>query len=177
MDRQVRVPLLAISGESGSGKTTLLEKVVEQLAQNYPVRVAVIKHTHHDVKIDKPGKDSWRMTQAGAKQVMIASRDRWAVMTETPQMPSLHYLAEQFDSQLVDLVLVEGFKHEAVPKLLVHRKEFIKPLPPIDEHVIGIVSDYQVELNEEKSGCIQLDINEPQLVAEFVYQWWKTNCS
>lgn len=162
------IPLLGISGDSGSGKTTLLTQVVACLTA-LDVRVAVIKHTHHDVQTDKPGKDSWRMTHAGAKQVMVASSERWALLTETPQPPSLDYLAQQFDAQLVDVILVEGFKHEAIPKLLVHRQAFAKPLPTIDDYVVALVTDYEVN----NSQLPRLDINHIEQVVQFIQHWYQ----
>ena len=86
------LPMLGITGYSGSGKTTLLEKLLPQLKQR-GLRPAVIKHSHHDAQVDKPGKDSWRMKDAGASQVIMACDQRWALMTETPQSVSLPSLS------------------------------------------------------------------------------------
>lgn len=135
-----KIPMLGITGYSGSGKTTLLEKLVPCLSQQ-GINVAVIKHTHHNVEIDKKGKDSWRMTQAGAKQVIMTCDQRWALMTETAQPANFDYLVQQFDPVLVDLILVEGFKHEPIPKILLHRQAINKPLPEIDAYVLAIASD------------------------------------
>ena len=87
------LPLLGITGYSGSGKTTLLEKLLPQLIKK-GLRVSVIKHSHHNAHVDKEGKDSWRMKEAGSAQVIMACDTRWALMTETPQAPvSLAYLS------------------------------------------------------------------------------------
>lgn len=106
-------PLLGIAAYSGTGKTTLLKQLIPLLRQR-EIRVGLIKHTHHDMDVDTPGKDSYELRKAGADQTLVASDRRWALMTETPeQLPlDLHYLASRFDSDKVDVILVEGFKHE-----------------------------------------------------------------
>lgn len=112
-------PILAIGAYSGAGKTTLLKQLIPLLKQRQ-VRVGLIKHTHHNVDVDIPGKDSYELRKAGADQTLVASVRRWALMTETPaQQPlDLRYLASRFDISKVDLILVEGFKHEPVSKII-----------------------------------------------------------
>ncbi|MGV6987398.1 molybdenum cofactor guanylyltransferase MobA [Testudinibacter sp. P80/BLE/0925] len=163
------IPMLGISGYSGSGKTTLLEKLLPQLQQK-GLRVAVIKHTHHDVTTDKAGKDSWRMTQAGATQVAVACDQRWAVMSENRDQSavSLSYLAQQLDSNRSDLVLVEGFKHEPLPKILLHRQGMTKPLPEMDSLVLALATDYPVQTAEH---IAHLDLNDIAMIADFIYHW------
>ncbi|MGR6981996.1 molybdenum cofactor guanylyltransferase MobA [Testudinibacter sp. P27/CKL/0425] len=170
------IPMLGISGYSGSGKTTLLEKLLPQLQQK-GLRVAVIKHTHHDLHTDKTGKDSWRMTQAGASQVAVACDQRWALMTETPNTTetaqsavSLGYLAQQLDPALSDLVLVEGFKHEPLPKILLHRQTLSKPLPEVDHYVLALATDYALP-NAIAPSIRRLDLNAVPQIAEFIAQW------
>ncbi|OOF60141.1 molybdopterin-guanine dinucleotide biosynthesis protein B [Rodentibacter myodis] len=159
------VPLLGITGYSGSGKTTLLEKLLPELISR-GIRISVIKHSHHNTQVDKAGKDSWRMKEAGSAQVILACDDRWAMMTETLEPTSLNYLAQQFDPQLTDLVLVEGFKQEPIPKILLHRQEMPKPLPEIDENVLAIATNYSLETDRTL-----LDINHIPQIADFIEQF------
>lgn len=159
--------LLGISGYSNTGKTTLLEKLLPYLYQ-HGLRVGIIKHTHHDACIDIPGKDSWRMKEAGATQVALVSDKRWAIMTETPTSPiPLKELMKQFTPNLNDLILVEGFKDELIPKILLHRKEITRPLPEIDTFTIAIATDYPLSCSVPV-----LDINNPDQIARFIKDWW-----
>ena len=88
------------------------------------IRVGLIKHTHHDVDIDTPGKDSYVLRKAGADQVIAASSQRWALMCENADTEEfdLNYLVSRMDTSKLDLVLVEGFKNEAVPKIVLWRE-------------------------------------------------------
>lgn len=162
------LPLLGITGYSGSGKTTLLEKLVPELISR-GLRISVIKHSHHNAQVDKEGKDSWRMKEAGSAQVIMACDNRWAMMTETAMPATLDYLAQQFDRRLTDLVLVEGFKQEPIPKILLHRQDMIKSLPQIDEYVQAIAVDYPLE-----TDCPLLDINHIPQIADFIERWLQT---
>jgi molybdopterin-guanine dinucleotide biosynthesis protein B len=163
------VRLLAISAWSGTGKTTLLEQVIP-LLKTQGIRSGLIKHTHHQMDIDTPGKDSYLLRKAGADQVIVASNQRWALMVESPNKPlSLMQLASQMDSSTLDLVLVEGFKDEPVPKIALWRrgvKGEIKDL--LDQYVIAVATDEDMKLN-----LPMLDINQPKQVADFIVQWLK----
>ncbi len=110
--------MLGLSGWSGSGKTTLLTAVLPAL-RTLGLTVSTMKHTHHAVDLDKPGKDSFRHRQAGAEEVMVVSDARWALLRETPAPPGLRQLAARMAP--VDLVLVEGFKQVDIPKIEVFR--------------------------------------------------------
>ena len=160
-----QIPLFGITGYSGSGKTTLLEKLIPELIARH-IRVSVIKHSHHNMQVDKEGKDSWRMKEAGSSQVILANDERWAIMTETPKPVSLDYLAQQFDHTLTDLVLVEGFKQEPIPKIFLHRQEMTKPLPEIDEYVVAVATNYPLEIDRTL-----LDINRIPQIADFIENW------
>ncbi|QYM97859.1 molybdopterin-guanine dinucleotide biosynthesis protein B [Dickeya ananatis] len=162
------IPLLAIAAHSGTGKTTLLKQLIP-LLNAMGIRVGIIKHTHHDMDIDKPGKDSYELRKAGADQTLVASHTRWALMTETPeqQEPDLFFLASRMDSSTLDLILVEGFKHESVDKILLYRhKSGNNEVMEIDDHTLAIASDVPLTLFRP---C--LDLNQPPQVAVFIRDW------
>jgi molybdopterin-guanine dinucleotide biosynthesis protein B len=158
-----RLNILGIAGYSGSGKTTLLEKVLPLLKQR-GLRISVIKHAHHDFDIDRPGKDSFRHREAGAHEVMIASGHRWALMHELRQEaePSLEELCARLSP--CDLVLIEGYKFSAIPKLAIHRTVTGHPLLyPNDANIIAVVTDSKAAL-----PLPTLDIDAPQQVADYI---------
>lgn len=165
------VPLLGITAYSGTGKTTLLKQVIPLLRQRH-LRVGLVKHTHHDMDVDKPGKDSYELRKAGADQTLVASQNRWALMTETPNNDDeldLHYLASRFDPDSLDLILVEGFKHETIAKIALFRAEVGKPLAGlIDQHVIAVASNQTID-----TTIPQLDINNPEQIADYIVSWWQ----
>ncbi|RAU31253.1 molybdopterin-guanine dinucleotide biosynthesis protein MobB [Enterobacter sp. RIT418] len=162
-------PVLAISAWSGTGKTTLLKKLIPALCVR-GLRPGLIKHTHHNMDVDKPGKDSFELRKAGAAQTMVASSQRWALMTETPdEMPlDLNYLVSRMDHSTLDLVLVEGFKHETVPKILLFRSDAGHDACELtlDEHVIAVASDVVLPLEVP-----MLDLNDVDEIAEFIVKW------
>ncbi len=130
-----------IVGWSGSGKTTLLESLLPILVKQ-GLRVSVIKQSHHDFEIDRPGKDSWRHRQAGASEVLLTSPHRWALIGELRGRPE-PTLEEHLDRlSPCDLVLVEGFKRAAIPKLEVWRQALGKPcLCPEDPRILAVAGD------------------------------------
>lgn len=133
--------IIGLAGWSGSGKTTLLGKVIPLLVARGK-RVSTLKHAHHGFDLDQPGKDSFVHREAGATEVAIASARRWAIMNElrgAPE-PPLHELLNRLSP--VDLVIVEGYKRERIPKLEIHRAEIGKPLlHPDDDWIVAIASD------------------------------------
>jgi molybdopterin-guanine dinucleotide biosynthesis protein B len=135
------VRLIGLAGWSGAGKTTLMTRLIPELAAR-GVGVSTLKHAHHAFDVDRPGKDSYEHRSAGARQVLVASAHRWALMTEhrgAPE-PGLAELLPRFDT--VDLVIVEGFKRDAHPKIEVHRGANAKPwLHPDDPFIAAIASD------------------------------------
>lgn len=162
------IPLLGITAYSGTGKTTLLKKVIPLLAKKN-IQVRIIKHTHHDMEIDKPDKDSYQLRQAGAKQTLIAGQQCWALMTETSNNTALDltYLANQFDPQQTDLILVEGFKEESIPKIALYRATSNRPfLDIMDQHAIAVASD-----DKHATQLLQLDINSPEQMADYIANW------
>ncbi|MEQ9944305.1 molybdopterin-guanine dinucleotide biosynthesis protein MobB [Pectobacterium aroidearum] len=162
------LPLLAVAAYSGTGKTTLLKHVIPLLI-NHGVRIGLIKHTHHQMDIDTPGKDSYELRKAGAAQTIVASNQRWALMTETPEQeePNIYELVGKMDASTLDLVLVEGFKHEKIAKIALFRQSLGRELSDlIDEYVIAIAADTEIN-----TVLPVLDINQPELVANFIHQW------
>lgn len=165
------IPVLAIAAWSGTGKTTLLKAIIPALCAR-GVRPGLIKHTHHNMDVDTPGKDSYELRKAGAAQTIVASSQRWALMTETPDAEELDltYLISRMDHSMLDLVLVEGFKHEPVAKILLFRSDAghdINELTP-DDHVIAVASDIPLSLQVPV-----LDINDAEGIVDFILQWMK----
>ncbi|WP_225181707.1 molybdopterin-guanine dinucleotide biosynthesis protein MobB [Pectobacterium aroidearum] len=162
------LPLLAVAAYSGTGKTTLLKHVIPLLI-NHGIRIGLIKHTHHQMDIDTPGKDSYELRKAGAAQTIVASNQRWALMTETPEQeePNIYELVGKMDASTLDLILVEGFKHEKIAKIALFRQSLGRELSDlIDEYVIAIAADTEIN-----TVLPVLDINQPEQVANFIHQW------
>lgn len=160
--------IIGFAGWSGSGKTTLLEQVIGLLESGGLV-VSLIKHAHHDVEIDHPGKDSYRHRQAGCREVMVTSAKRWAVMHELRGRDELTLSEAVAQLSPCDLVLVEGFKREAFPKIEVYRPEVGKPaIYPNDPQIIAVATNVALD-----TPLPQLDINQPEAVANFIRDWMR----
>ncbi len=159
--------VVGFSGYSGSGKTTLVEKLIVRL-KLAGQRVSVVKHAHHSFDIDHEGKDSWRHREAGAFEVVIASDRRLAKIREyeVNAAPTVHQLInELYDC---DWVLVEGFKHAALPKLEIWRASTGKPAQyPDDPFVVAVCTDAPKSL-PQPTGLPVLDLNQADAVAEFL---------
>ncbi|MGL1077881.1 bifunctional molybdopterin-guanine dinucleotide biosynthesis adaptor protein MobB/molybdopterin molybdotransferase MoeA [Vibrio parahaemolyticus] len=168
MKHTLNIPILGFAAYSGTGKTTLLEALLPKLTEA-GLRIGMLKHAHHNFDVDKPGKDSYRLRKAGASQMLIASRNRFALMTETPEAEAeFEYLLTRFDEDKLDVVLVEGCKNIAFPKIELHREEVGKPwLYPHDDNIIAIASD-TAELDSELP---QMNINDLDAIAQFVLQY------
>ena len=145
-------PVISIVGKSGSGKTTLLEKVIKKLKEG-GIRVATIKHDAHRFEMDKPGKDTWRMAQAGADVVVISSSEKVAMIEKVPREKSLDEIVAMLPE--VDIVLTEGYKSGDKPKIEVYRSEVHKERLCSPEELIAIVSD--VELDDLEVPRYHLD--------------------
>jgi molybdopterin-guanine dinucleotide biosynthesis adapter protein len=157
--------VFGIAGYSGSGKTTLMERLLPLFVME-GIKVSVVKHAHHNFDVDKPGKDSYRHREAGAGEILITSDKRWVLMHELrgEQEPTLDQLLAQFSP--CDLVLVEGFKNEPVPKLEVHRVANGKPpLYPQDKTVVAVASDEPVV-----TRLPQFHIDDAEAIALFIMQ-------
>ncbi|MFZ2950517.1 MAG: molybdopterin-guanine dinucleotide biosynthesis protein B [Desulfuromonadaceae bacterium] len=151
--------------KSGTGKTTLLEKVIAELKQR-GYRIGVVKHDAHRFEIDHPGKDSHRLTAAGADTMLIASPEKLAVVKQHAESPPIEELIATYFSD-VDLILTEGFKKSGLPKIEVHRRERSATLicrgEENDPSLIAVASDEPLELDVPV-----LDLNNPSQVADFV---------
>ncbi len=168
------IPILGFAAYSGTGKTTLLTQLIPLLKVQC-LRIGLIKHSHHNFEIDKPGKDSYRHREAGASPVMVSSRFRRAVIWERsePSEPSLLEELSYFDKAGLDLILVEGFKREPFPKIELHRPSLGKPLLfPEDDSIIAIASD------DKFLATIKLpvfDLNRPAQIADFIVNRFLTD--
>ncbi|HET7402690.1 MAG TPA: molybdopterin-guanine dinucleotide biosynthesis protein B [Usitatibacter sp.] len=158
--------VIGIAGYSGSGKTTLIEKVIPCLVME-GLRVSLIKHAHHHFDVDTPGKDSYRHREAGCTEVLVSSGQRWALMHELRGAPEPPLQEQLRLFAPCDLVIVEGYKTEPIPKIEVHRRECRSPLiHPDDAHVVAIATDEPLA-----TRLPQLDVNDPQAVAGFIVKY------
>ncbi len=126
------------------------------------LRVSTIKHAHHAMEMDKPGKDSFRHREAGAEEVLLVGGERWALLHETPAgPPALHTLAQRLTP--VDLVLVEGFRSENFPRIEIFRPSLGKPpLWPDNPGIVAIATD---AADVGPMPCARLDLNDPGAIA------------
>lgn len=155
--------VFGFAGYSGSGKTTLIEQLIPLFTAR-GLRVALIKQTHHDVDLDQPGKDSWRHRQAGCGEVMLASSRRWALLHELRDEPEPGLDALIGRLSPCDLVLVEGFKGDPIPKLEIHRQASGKPLLfPGDPHIVAVATDESLA-----TDLPQFDLNRVEDIAAFI---------
>lgn len=157
--------VFGFAGYSGAGKTTLIEQLIPRFVLD-GLRVSLIKHAHHGFDLDRPGKDSFRHREAGATEVFLVSSQRWVLMHELRGQPE-----PSLDEQLArmspcDLVLVEGFKYTAIPKMEVHRQANGKPLIyPENTNIVALASDTRLE-----SPLPWIDLNDVDGIAAFILQ-------
>lgn len=167
------MPMLGIcASASGMGKTTLLEALLPALAA-YGLQVSIIKQARADFDLERPGKDSHRMREAGAAQVLVSSPERWVLMTERPASDrdndgaDLEQLAANFDPDLTDIVLVEGYRNARIPKIEVFRENRGKPLlAATDANIIAVACDTPLSV-----AVPQLDLNRVDSIADFILGW------
>jgi molybdopterin-guanine dinucleotide biosynthesis adapter protein len=158
--------VFGFAGWSGSGKTVLIERVIPLLTGR-GLEVSLIKRAHHEFDVDVPGKDSYRHRLAGCREVMVSSSVRWAHMHELRGAPeqTLQQLAERISP--CDLLLVEGFKREAIPKIEVFRRDNGKAaLHPDDPHVVAIAADRRFD-----TDLPQFDLDDAPAIAHFVCKY------
>jgi molybdopterin-guanine dinucleotide biosynthesis protein B len=147
--------IIGLAGWSGSGKTALVTKVIPVLVGR-GLKVATVKHAHHEFDIDQPGKDSWQHRQAGACEVAVVSSRRWAIVHELGEEPEPPLAEVLMKLSPVDLVIVEGFKRHPHPKLEVYRAAVGKPLlHPDDDCIVAIATD--APLKEAQVPVLMLD--------------------
>ena len=161
--------VMGIVGHSGMGKTTLLERLIPTLSER-GIKVALIKHSHKDIEVDQPGKDSYRLRQAGCNEVLLIGRHRWALMHELkhheePELPDfLSHLSP------CDLVLIEGFKQHPFPKLEVYRHMGARaPLWPNTPGVVGVATDAPSLSALTGVSLAHFDLADVQPLADFVW--------
>jgi molybdopterin-guanine dinucleotide biosynthesis protein MobB len=160
-------PVIGFAACSGTGKTTLLRDLIPLLCAR-GIRVGMIKHAHHAFDIDIPGKDSYELRKAGASQMLVASAHRHALVVEQPvaNEPQLDRLLLQLDQDVLDLILVEGFKQTPFPRLELYRAALGKPpIYPQDPGIVAVVTDSALPV---ATRLPVLDINNPGEIAEFI---------
>ncbi|TGU71367.1 molybdopterin-guanine dinucleotide biosynthesis protein B [Geomonas terrae] len=159
------VKAVSFVAKSNTGKTTLLEKVIAHLKER-GYKVGVIKHDAHRFDIDHPGKDSYRLTAAGADTMLISSPEKLAIVKKHTQSPPIEELIETYFADL-DIVLTEGFKKSGMPKIEVNRQERSTELlcrgENHDPTLVAVASDADLALDVPV-----LDLNDPSAVADFI---------
>lgn len=163
------VPLVGVVAASGTGKTTLLRAVIP-LLDAAGLRVGCIKHTHHPFEIDHPGKDSYLLREAGARQILLGSAGRWALMVETQDSADapLRDLVGQLVLAELDLVLVEGYRLETIPRIEIHRAELGGPL--LCESLPGVIALATNLVRAPALPIPVLALDEPAAIADFLIE-------
>jgi molybdopterin-guanine dinucleotide biosynthesis protein B len=155
--------VFGFAGWSGGGKTTLIEQLIPRFIAA-GLTVSLVKHAHHTFDVDQPGKDSYRHRAAGCKEVLVSSQQRWVIMHELrgDNEPPLDEQIKRMSP--CDLLLVEGYKRYAMPKLEIYREANGKPLLyPEDPHIIAIASDVPLA-----TKLPQFDLQDRDRIAEFI---------
>jgi molybdopterin-guanine dinucleotide biosynthesis protein len=159
-----------LAGWSGSGKTTLCTKLIENFTK-IGIKVGTLKHAHHKFELDKPGKDSFNLRQAGARPMIISSKERFALIQENDgnEEKSLFQMLEIFAKDPInqcDIIIVEGYKNESIPKIEVYRPAIHKPLLyKEDNNIFAIASDIKIE-----SSIPSFDLNNINSISDFIIQ-------
>ena len=155
------IPVVAIVGKSQSGKTTVIEKLIPEFKRR-GYRVAAVKHAHAGVEMDIPGKDTWRFTQAGSDVVGIVSSSKITIFKNTTVEPDIHEIIRALGNDY-DIVLVEGFKKNKIPKIEVHRSELGEGLACSDSELSAVITD--VEL---RTRLPQFNVQDIEQIADFI---------
>ena len=155
--------IFGFAGWSGSGKTTLIEQVIPRFVRA-GLKVSLIKHAHHRFDVDHPGKDSYRLREAGCGEVLVTSGQRWALMHEMRDEPEATLEQQIARMSPCDLLLIEGYKYYPLPKLEIYREANGKqPLYPGDEHIVALATDTPLE-----SRLPQFGLEDYDTIAAFV---------
>ncbi len=163
--------VFGFAGYSGAGKTTLIEQLIPRFAAR-GLKVSLIKHTHHDFDVDKPGKDSWRHRQAGASEVLLTCDQRWVLMHELRGAPEPTLEEQLAVLSPCDLVLVEGFKQTPISKLEIHRPAHGRPpIWPENRCVVAVATDAAIDCPHPV-----LDLNDPDTIAQFILDYLDRPC-
>ena len=163
-------PFFGLAGWSGSGKTSLCTKLIENFTK-IGITIGTLKHAHHKFELDKPGKDSFNLRKAGARPMIISSKERFAMIQENDEHDekSLFQMIEMFSKdpiQKCDLIIVEGYKNEPIPKFEVYRPIIGKPeLYKEDNNIFAIASDINIE-----SSIPTFDLNNINSISDFIIQ-------
>lgn len=169
------IPILGFVAFSGTGKTTLLSKIIPPL-KTKGYRIAVIKHSHHIIEFDKPGKDSYVLRESGADQIVVSSKNRTAVFIEEPdkkEPPQIEDVISQVDTDTLDLIIVEGFKNADIKKIELNRESLGNPyFFTEDENIIAIATDHKIP---DGVSIPQLNLNHPQQIAKYIENNWLLN--
>ena len=161
--------IFGFAGYSGSGKTTLIEKLVPRFAGR-GLRVSLLKHAHHTFDVDQIGKDSYRHRYAGCREVMVSSSRRWVLMHELRGEKEPPFEEQVRHFQACDLLLVEGFKFHAIPKLEVHRACVESPLlHPNDPHIVALATPGAGDAGIETQLPV-LDLNDDAAIGAFILE-------
>lgn len=167
-EKPTNIPILSFAAKSGTGKTTYLEKLLPLLKIEH-IKLAVLKHDAHGFEVDKPGKDSYRLTQAGADHMILTSADKTAaIFTHPNEDPELSFLLSKV--QDVDLIITEGYKLQNMPKLELLRKGYNEQLRSNPENLMGIICDFPYE-----TDLPVFPLNEPEALVPFILEYIKNN--
>lgn len=168
------IPIFGVTGWKDSGKTTMVERLVAELTRRGR-RVSTVKHAHHAVDIDHPGRDSFRHREAGAIEVAVVAETRWALMHELrgEAEPPLGEILARLSP--VDLVIVEGYKREPHPKLEVRRRAAANvALAPSNPTIIAIATDHEVEAADNPTGLPVFGLDDIPAIADLVQERYLT---
>lgn len=153
-------PIITFVGKSGTGKTTFLEQLIPELKRR-GLRLAVLKHDAHHFEMDKPGKDTYRFTAAGADVVTISNREKFAMIEQPQEELSVADIVSRLPQ--VDIVLTEGYKKSRYPKIEIHRAELQRPLIASAEELLAIMTDEPVD-----SPATQLPLTDISSCADLI---------